>query len=152
MNALILALLMFGLSFGQTENSATENETGTITVVIKNIEPNKGELRAAVYPRDGFLKSSGHLEDRILEVKDETTRTIVFENVPLGEEYAIAAYQDKDLSKKLSQNAIGVPNEPYGFTGKLDSKWRKPNFEECAFVFDQKEMTINIELKYWRQH
>ncbi len=144
-------LLASSLVFNNGNDAgSTQGQTGTVVLTITNLEPNKGELRAAIYPENGFLEGKGHLEDHVIEMGDETSMTVTFENVSYGT-YALASYQDLDTSHKLSQNRIGIPNEPYGFSGKPGSKWRKPRFSEVAFELDQPKMEFTIELKYWRE-
>ncbi len=150
MNALILIMLMTGFSFGKP-NSTPTVETGKVILIMENLEPNKGEIRSAIYKKEGFLDKHGHIEDSVLPMGDFTTKTVVFDNLPYGD-YVLAAYQDLDTSHKLSSNMIGVPNEPYAFSKTPGSKWRKPNFEECSFKLDQSEVTVTLKLKYWKQY
>ena len=150
MNALILIILMTGFSFGKP-NVTPIVETGKVILVMENLEPNKGDIRSAIYKKEGFLDKRGHIEDSVIPMGNITSKTVVFENLPFGE-YVVAAYQDLDTSHKLSSNMIGIPNEPYAFSKTPESKWRKPNFEECSFKLDQSEKTVIIKLKYWKEY
>ncbi len=150
MNAFILIILMNVLSINAFPD-VNEVQTGNVVFIMDNVEPNKGELRVAIYSEKGFLSSTGHLEDKIIPVGDETTMTVVFENVPYGQ-YALACYQDKDKSQKLSKTMIGIPNEPYAFSKTPASKWKKPAFSDVSFTLDQPEVTHRAKLKYWKQY
>ena len=128
----------------------TEMETGTVTITFTNVELNKGVVRSALYAKEGFLKRDGELYDS-KEKSTNSTITVTYNNIPYGT-YAIASYQDANEDAKLSSNAIGIPNEAYGFSKPLPSKWRVPKFEDVSFVLDSSSENFNIELNYWKDH
>jgi len=125
-------------------------ETGTITITFTNIEVGKGLLRTAVYGENRFLKRDGELYD-YKEKATSTSMTVTFEDIPYGT-YAIAAYQDENEDAKLSKNAIGLPNEAYGFSKKLPSKWRVPKFDDVSFELNSSTKAFDVKLNYWKNH
>lgn len=46
--------------------------------------------------------------------------------------YAAAAFQDLDGDGRLTTNFLGIPKEPYGFSG-TDNKFGMPTFAEAGF-------------------
>lgn len=148
MKIVLFALLMN--FFLVTPAPETEQETGTITITFTNVELNKGVVRSAIYAKEGFLKRDGELYDSKQKTTTSTI-TVTYSDIPYGT-YAIASYQDKNEDAKLSSNAIGIPNEAYGFSKPLPSKWRVPKFEDVSFVLDSSHKNFNIELNYWKNH
>lgn len=47
--------------------------------------------------------------------------------------YAIAVFQDLDENGQLNKNLLGIPTEPYGFSGEKGGKWGVPRFEQASF-------------------
>jgi uncharacterized protein (DUF2141 family) len=125
-------------------------ETGTVTITFTNVKLNQGVVRSALYAKEGFLKRDGELYDS-KEKSTHSTITVTYNNIPYGT-YAIASYQDANEDAKLSSNTIGIPNEAYGFSKPLPSKWRVPKFEDVSFVLDSSSENFNIELNYWKNH
>jgi uncharacterized protein (DUF2141 family) len=146
---IVLFTLLMNFFF-VTPTPETEMETGTVTITFTNVELNKGVVRSALYVKEGFLKRDGELYDS-KEKTTSSTITVTYNNIPYGT-YAIASYQDANEDAKLSSNAIGVPNEAYGFSKPLQSKWSVPKFEDVSFVLDSSSENFNIELNYWRNH
>lgn len=131
-------------------NPENPEKTGSVIITFKNVEVGQGVLRSALYGKEGFLKRDGELYDS-KQKADRETIVVVYENIPYGT-YAIASYQDKDENAQLSKSWIGMPNEAYGFSKPLASKWRVPKFEEVAFVLDSSEASFSVELNYWSGH
>ncbi len=122
--------------------------TANITVHVTNIKKMKGNIQLGIYEECCFLKAGGEFADFKKKVDGESV-TVVFENVPYGE-YALGAYHDLDEDVKLDTNFLGMPQEPYGFTRKLVSRFRAPKYKEMAFQVDQPEVELTIALEFWR--
>lgn len=147
MKAHILILVFFFLA----GNSLFAQESGVLKVNIENIETYKGQVLLAIYKgEESWLKDGGHYIDKAIPVegagKDVST---VFEDLPYGE-YGIALFQDYDNNEKLDKNWLGVPTEPYGFSGKPESKWRKPKYQFTKFSFQEDGQEINLRLHTWK--
>lgn len=125
-------------------------ETGTLTVIYKNIRPNQGVLRTAIYDGPNFLKDGFESHTVDLESDDGTELIGVFENVEFGK-IAISCYQDLNGDWKLSSNMLGIPSEPFGFSEPLESKWRAPKFDEVAIDFQEKERTVTVYINTWKE-
>lgn len=60
-------------------------------------------------------------------------------------EYAIAAFLDTDNNEALSKNFLGIPTEPFGFSGA--SGFGKPTFSEVSFKKGLGEHSVQIVLE-----
>lgn len=147
---IVLFTLLMNFLFTTPPPTESEVGTGTVTITFSNVAINKGVVRSAIYKKDGFLKRDGELYDS-KEKSNSSTITVVYKDIPYGT-YAIASYQDENEDAKLSANAIGIPNEAYGFSKPLPSKWRVPKFEDVAFTLDSPNVAFNVKLNYWKNH
>lgn len=75
-------------------------------------------------------------------------RVIEFSKIVPGR-YAIAVFQDINMNGELDKNWMGIPKEPYGFSGGGSFKWRPPTFEEAAFTADEGPKLLKIKLEEW---
>jgi uncharacterized protein (DUF2141 family) len=117
-----------------------------LTVVIKNIRDDKGNIGAALYNSDEtFMKTvwqGRHTKARIGEVQ------LVFEKVPAGT-YAISVLHDANENNKMDSNMVGMPQEGFGFSNDAKGMFGPPSFEKAKFLCNGKDQTISITLKYF---
>ena len=73
---------------------------------------------------------------------------IVIHDLPAGE-YAIASYHDENGNGKLDTNALGLPEEGYGFSNDARGMFGPPKFSEAVFEFDGKsDKVIAFSIQY----
>jgi uncharacterized protein (DUF2141 family) len=73
---------------------------------------------------------------------------IVIHDLHAGK-YAIASYHDENGNGKLDTNALGIPEEGYGFSNDARGTFGPPKFSEAAFDFDGKtDRAIVFSLQY----
>jgi uncharacterized protein (DUF2141 family) len=77
--------------------------------------------------------------------KDGAVR-VVFTGLPAGS-YAVSAVHDRDGDGKLGTNLMGVPNEPYGFSGRSSGRFGAPDFAEAAVALPEAGLAITIPLR-----
>ena len=63
--------------------------------------------------------------------------------------YAIAIFHDLNNNGYLDQNVLGIPSEPFAFSRRPRSKFRKPRFEEVAVSFSPNYQEVTLPLKTW---
>lgn len=61
-------------------------------------------------------------------------------------EYAAFAYHDRNGNFKFDKNLIGLPKEPYVFSGPFD-KLRTPKFADCKFAVGEDGAAITVGLQ-----
>jgi uncharacterized protein (DUF2141 family) len=144
----VLFILLLSFLVGFTTPSNSNVETGTVTITLKNVEPNKGIMRVAIYQKKGFLDRNAEIMGTNDPAGSSSSQVTVFRNVPYGR-YAVGSYQDVNGDWKLNSTMVGIPTETYGFSKVPGSKWRKPRFEEVAFDLNESNAHLTIELKKW---
>ena len=117
----------------------------TLLVTVNGVKAGEGNLRLAVFDeahRDEFPDGEYLLGVAVPATGEEMTVDI--SNVQSGD-YAIAIIQDLNENEKLDKNFLGIPKEPYGFSGKWKSG--DSSYEKALFNTDEVEFAITITLK-----
>jgi uncharacterized protein (DUF2141 family) len=117
----------------------------TLLVTVSDVEAGKGNLRIAVFDeahRDDFPDGE-YLHGVVVPATDEEM-TVEISNVDSGE-YAVAIIQDINENETLDKNFLGIPKEPYGFSGKWKSGGS--SYDKALFNTDEVEFSITVKLK-----
>lgn len=146
--ALLIIILHTPLIPGQAER--------TLRLELQGLETTQGELIIA------FFSTAEAFESR---VKPAYHKSIPVSELSAGEmpdsrvwfvdcrlaygRYAVAAYQDLNGNGRLDKNLLGVPVEPYGFSGGGSYRWRPPGFTEAAFDFKKEGDVVAFPLLHW---
>ncbi|GJD44426.1 hypothetical protein AFCDBAGC_2293 [Methylobacterium cerastii] len=91
----------------------------------------------------------GGLSEEACSAGQETTArggavTVVFRDVTAGR-YAVAAFEDVNGNRRLDRTGLGLPMEPYGFSGGAGLKAR-PTFAEAAFDLREPGSALRVRL------
>jgi uncharacterized protein (DUF2141 family) len=139
MPILTYLLLPFALCFGAGEK---------LPLRFDNLSGAGGVIRLALYADAGSFMVEKKARLYSFEVKGRTSMDVEIPGLPYGN-YAFAVFQDENSNGKLDKNALGIPVEPYAFSGNPPSKWRMPKFEEARFVFDKSARRQTARLNKW---
>ncbi len=113
----------------------------SVQVEIDGIEPGGGPVRVAL--------CQGSLSEAACARGDEAPASgdriqFTFRGVPAGT-YAVAAYQDANDNGRLDRTGLGLPLEPYGFSG-LAGRRVRPDFAEAAFGLREPGAALRVRL------
>jgi uncharacterized protein (DUF2141 family) len=117
----------------------------TLLVTVNGIKAGQGNLRLAVFDearRDEFPDGK-YLHSAEVPVTEEQM-TVKILNVESGE-YAIAVIQDLNKNGMLDKNLLGIPKEPYGFSGQWKSGGS--SYEKALINTEEDGFSITIILK-----
>jgi uncharacterized protein (DUF2141 family) len=117
----------------------------TLLVTVNGVKAGQGNLRIAVFDeahRDEFPDGEYLLGVAVSATEEEMT--VEISNVESGE-YAIAVIQDINENEKLDKNFLGIPKEPYGFSGKWKSGGS--SYDKALFNTDEVGFATTITLK-----
>jgi len=117
----------------------------TLLVTVNGVKAGEGNLRIAVFDeahRDEFPDGEYLLGVAVPATDEEMT--VEISDVDSGE-YAVAIIQDINENEILDKNFLGIPKEPYGFSGK----WKKggSSYDKALFNTDDVGFAITISLK-----
>jgi uncharacterized protein (DUF2141 family) len=106
---------------------APRQPQSVLHVIIKDIQPGKGNINVAVFgSKNDFLK-----RPVLAQTQKARAGTLEFSfAIPPGE-YAIAAYQDLNENQKLDAGIFHIPKEPYGFSNNYRPGMSPPKYEGC---------------------
>ncbi|MDR1764253.1 MAG: DUF2141 domain-containing protein [Dysgonamonadaceae bacterium] len=109
-----------------------------LTVEIRGIKEAKGQIMAAVFAENGFLKQP--VDAKIVKIEGETA-SVVFDKIAAGD-YAVAVFQDTNENYRLEQGENGIPTEPWGFSNNFVPKTGAPTFFDLKFAVKPDEETV----------
>jgi uncharacterized protein (DUF2141 family) len=114
-----------------------------LSVTVSNVKVGKGDVRVGLFnQKDQF--PNGKLLRGEVAVSEKGVVTVVFEDVKPGT-YAVSVFQDNNGNKVIDKNFLGIPKEPYGFSGKWKSG--SSSFDKSAFELKQGGAEISIKMK-----
>ena len=116
----------------------------TLTVEISNIKLAKGEIRIGVFKKGTKITGKADF-GQVLVASGQATERAVF-RVPAGR-YAVAIYHDINNNKRLDNNFVGYPKEPFGFSNNFRPVISPPDFEDCAFDLKEGGTTVEVKLR-----
>jgi uncharacterized protein (DUF2141 family) len=120
---------------------------GRVEVVMTGFKNEEGSARVAffldarVWP-DG---DSSIFATAVVPIS-EGQAVAVFEDVPAGP-FAVSVFHDEDGDGELDSAALGIPSEPYGFSGDARDLFGPPSFREAKIELaagETKQITIRV--------
>lgn len=117
-------------------------EAATVEVTVEGVEGRAGTVAVALCvgglaPGNCRIGTSAPADGRI--------RDFVFEDVAPGV-YAAAAYQDLNGNGRLDRTGLGLPLEPYGFSGGVGRRAR-PDFASASFLLREPGTALRVRLQ-----
>lgn len=125
-----------------------QEENGAIDIQIKGFRNDVGLARILLFTKsEGFPDQVGKAYREVsLTIKDQTAN-LRLESLPF-QTYAVSVLHDENANLKLDTNFFGFPLEGYGCSNNPQMKWRKPKFQDAAFIFKEKHERLVIEIAY----
>lgn len=112
-------------------------------IVVDGVESSKGNVLVALCSETEFLQPHCSYNG---QAKARPGPVVVTIEVPPGV-YAAQAYQDEDGNGVLTQNMIGLPVEPLGFSNNVTIRMSAPRFRDAAFTVGPMGGRIEIRVK-----
>ncbi len=138
-----LAKILVFLLISPSIVNAQEVNGQEITVVIENLNSNKGEVYVSLYNTEASFLGKGFKSTKSKIVNNSCT--IKFENVPNGI-YAISFFHDENENKKMDTNFLGIPKEDYGCSNNATGFMGPPKWEDAKFEINNASITQTITL------
>lgn len=105
--------------------------TASIRVGVSQISQIKGTVKWALYDNEkAYEQRTPAVKSGSISVTGESLTWEVTGLAPGP--YALAIYHDVNNNGVLDLNFLGVPKEPYAFSGTSSSKWLPPSFDKAA--------------------
>ena len=134
MRALATGLLALALLAGPARAASLE-------VIVEGAEPGAGAVYVTLC--QGGLSESACRSGQDAPARGGAQR-FVFPGIPPGT-WAVAAFQDLDGDGRLGRTELGLPLEPYGFSGAVGRRAR-PDFSAASFSLGEPGASLRIRL------
>ena len=122
---------------------------GSMSLEVSNIKETKGRIWVGIYESDAdFLNRE---KSRLVEMAvDHAGNVIIPINaLAYGKEYALAIFHDENDNGEMDRNWLGLPTEPWAFSGEPKTRLRLPVFDEVKFIFEQGMEEQAVRLRKW---
>ncbi|CAO4178108.1 DUF2141 domain-containing protein [Methylorubrum aminovorans] len=113
----------------------------SLEVIVEAAEPGPGELYVTLC--QGGLSEAACPIGRSVPARGGAER-FVFTDVPPGV-WAVAAFQDENGNGRLDRTGLGLPLEPYGFSGAVGRRAR-PDFSSASFDLREPGAAVRVRL------
>ena len=125
---------------------SASSQPAVLTIKVENVSLQGGALQIALFDEAGY---AGHDQPPIAKVivdarAPETVVTIP--NIRPGA-YAVKMFQDFHKTGSFAMSALGVPEEPFGFSNDALPFLDQPEFPRAKFVISSGEMSITVHLR-----
>ena len=119
-----------------------------IHVTITGLRSDRGAVEVALYNSDNtFLGDSSKVFRVVDDWPGKGISNVVFRRAPFGT-YAIAAFHDENMNRKMDKGVFGIPKEGYGFSNDAMGFMGAPSFDKAQFVCDRDSILVTIRMKY----
>ena len=126
------------LTLGATAAAAT------LRVEIANVANKKGSLRIAVHNEGNWLRRALVAKKVSVDAASGETLTVTFDVEP--GRLAVSVHHDVNDNGKMDRNLLGIPKEPYGFSGST-GRFGPPKFEQAAIDVEGEQTTAAVKLR-----
>lgn len=123
--------------------------TGSLYVAVGNVKLAEGTIWIGVYESEAdFLDRD---KARLVAAKVQTTGEAIIEipDLVYGKAYALGLFHDENDNGEFDTNFLGLPAEPWAFSGVLKSRFRLPRFNEVSFTFERGMLRQELLLRKW---
>jgi uncharacterized protein (DUF2141 family) len=117
-------------------------------VNVEGVRSSQGLIAVTLYADNAkkFLAKRGSLYVGRVPAHEGMTRACIY--VPKPGMYGIAVYHDADANRHLDRNALGMPQEAYGFSNNPGTFFGIPRFSSVRFPVRGPQAEIKVRLKY----
>ncbi|MEJ2194303.1 MAG: DUF2141 domain-containing protein [Ignavibacteriaceae bacterium] len=139
----IAIVLLVMLSPDNFSRDSTSIEFGSLTVKVTGFASDSGNCRFALNNSEEiYEREDSVFIGKILPIKNREV-TITIDSLIYGT-YAVKVFHDENSNGKLDSDMLGIPSEKYGFSNNASGWFGPPSWEKSRFMFNEKEMTIEI--------
>lgn len=116
---------------------------GELSVLVNGLQSNKGRVTFQLFDtKESYRKQENAYKKEYIKIIERTSIWTV-RGLPL-KEYAVVIYHDENNNGEFDINAIGYPQESYGFSNNVRPRLAQPAFEKVKFSLEQPMKSIEI--------
>jgi uncharacterized protein (DUF2141 family) len=120
-----------------------------LRVYVDNVKEAKGTIWVGIYEsEDDFLdREKARLVS--VEINGLGRAYIEIPDMIVGKDYALGLFHDVNDNGEFDTNWLGLPAEPWAFSGKPRTRLRLPYFSEVSFEFNMANEDKTVRLRKW---
>ena len=141
------AVALTGLLFcGAQTASGSDTPSVTLTIKIENVSRQGGLVQVALYDRASY---DGHDQAPVAQtvVDARAPETVVTLPGVRPGVYAVKMFQDFHRSGAFERSALGIPEEPFGFSNDALPFLDQPSFDATKFNLASGSNLIVVHLR-----
>ena len=147
----ISAVILLAIAISSAARSDDSASKGELVATVTNTRGDKGRVGCSLFndsdPK-AFPRDSDKSFKRMWAQIKGGTAACGFKDIPVGT-YAIVVFQDEDMTGKMRNNFMGMPQEGFGFSQNPVVRFSAPSFSEASFKYDGNHQTVPINLQYY---
>lgn len=117
-----------------------------LDVDVLGLDGRDGSVLVAVYADAGtWLKKPVAVATQPVAAQQGGALRLHLKDVPDGT-VAVTLFHDKNGNGRLDMNAMGMPQEPFGFSRDAAGRFGPPKFEQASFELSGATKAITIKL------
>lgn len=150
MVATLVVLMMSCLAFaGPVDPPGVEPVRKTMRVYVDNVKQAKGTIWVGVYESEEDFLDREKARLVYLKITQKGRAYLEIPDMVVGKDYALGLFHDENDNGEFDLNWLGLPAEPWAFSGKPKTRLRLPYFREVSFRFDQAKEEQVVRLRKW---
>ncbi len=122
--------------------------TSQLNIQIQGISNSRGNICYTIFSRsDGFPRDGAKALKAECSPLENQPLTLSIDGLNAGN-YAVAVFHDENADGQLNTNAVGIPQEGFGFSNNPPILTGAPKFSEATFFVGGQTTTVGITMKY----
>ncbi|OAV42923.1 hypothetical protein A3850_017015 [Lewinella sp. 4G2] len=114
---------------------------------VTNVKEKTGMIWVGIYTGDDNFLIKEKAELVGVKVTASGTTYIDLPALTIGQEYSLAIFHDVDNDGEMNRNWLGLPSEPWAFSGEAITRLRLPTFSETKFRMEEDLETTTLRLR-----
>lgn len=143
---LVLVLCSFVL---RAEPPADTPVTNVMRVYVDNVRDASGTIWIGVYTGDDDFLDREKARLVALKVNARGRAYVEIPDMVVGKDYALGLFHDVNDNGEFDLNWLGLPSEPWAFSGEPKTRLRLPYFSEVSFRMSAGNTPKSIALRRW---
>ncbi|WP_198017753.1 DUF2141 domain-containing protein [Oscillatoria acuminata] len=142
---LAIASIFSSLTLIQTVRAVPASQ---LNLEIEGITNPRGNICFTIFSRsDGFPRDGTKALKAECSPIENLPVTLSIDGLNAGN-YAVAVFHDENADGQLNTNAVGIPQEGFGFSNNPPILTGAPKFSEATFFVAGQTTTVRITMKY----
>ncbi|MEO0733450.1 MAG: DUF2141 domain-containing protein [Bacteroidota bacterium] len=122
----------------------------TLRLEVANVKAAQGKIWVGIYRSEADFLDREKAQLLYVEVMTTGRAYVDIPDLIIGQEYALGIFHDVNDNGEFDTNWLGLPAEPWAFSGEPKTRLRLPRFKEVSFHFTETAQGKHIlRLRKW---